>query len=195
MESEMTSRYVIRARQVIVPVGPSVAYVPLTRGEYALIDVEDIQLVAGANWYVCVACGGKLKYAVCSRTKQGKTRQAQIRMHRIILGADDLDVDHKNGNGLDNRRINLRTCSHQQNMANIVRKPGVSGYRGVRPTPAGRWESSINAGLSRDRFAEIVGINQATVIRAEEGAEPSLATALRIANFHGSEVSKIWKIK
>ena len=71
-------------------------------------------------------------------------------MHREILGlvsGDGLSTDHINHDGLDNRRLNLRICTHQQNQMN-QRKPMArksSQYKGVSwEGRAGKWVSYIN---------------------------------------------------
>lgn len=55
-------------------------------------------------------------------------------MHRQILRVEDstVFVDHKNANGLDNQRNNIRTCTSSQNMSNrCAPKHNTSGYKGV----------------------------------------------------------------
>jgi hypothetical protein len=56
---------------------------------------------------------------------------------------DGMHTDHVNGNGLDNRRCNLRICSNSQNHMNRRKMPGKSSvYKGVCAKP-GKWESAI----------------------------------------------------
>lgn len=57
-------------------------------------------------------------------------RQTGIRMHRLITGLRAGEIDHRNRNGLDNRKENLRFATPTQNSANRVRKNKL-GYRGV----------------------------------------------------------------
>lgn len=70
-------------------------------------------------------------------------------MHREILGlkkGDGKEADHINGNGLDNRIENLRTCTRQQNMMNC-RSPlwKKNGYKGVSVhKTTGLWRARIN---------------------------------------------------
>ena len=69
-------------------------------------------------------------------------------MHRVILGATKGDqVDHINGNKLDNRRCNLRLCSGSQNQMNRRAIGGVSKFKGVvwqkRSGAGGFWRASI----------------------------------------------------
>jgi len=63
----------------------------------------------------------------------GNGKQKTVLMHRQILGvAKGLSTDHINGNGLDNRRFNLRICSHADNLKNQkLHSNNTSGIRGV----------------------------------------------------------------
>jgi hypothetical protein len=99
--------------------------IPLTKGRVALIDDEDYERVSQYKW--CLSCG---RYA---QSKMGNRRNKPVYLHRFIMNAQPgQEVDHINRNTLDNRRSNLRFCSHQKNMANSVHvKKGASGYRGV----------------------------------------------------------------
>lgn len=127
--------YTRRFRRVIFVIGPSICYVPLTRGLFSVIEVEDADLVSGRNWTADPSVLGNRYYARY-RTPDGQ----QEHMHRVILGEPKgLDVDHKNGNGLDNRRMgNLRAATHRQNMCNMKRhKDNKTGFKGVFPYPNG----------------------------------------------------------
>jgi hypothetical protein len=66
-------------------------------------------------------------------------------MHRQILRADNgLEVDHKDGDGLNNTHCNLRLCSHAENMHNRLKQEHSSRYKGVRWDVAHRkWRSEI----------------------------------------------------
>ena len=66
-------------------------------------------------------------------------------MHRLIMNlayGDGLVVDHINGDGLDNRRSNLRICSNLENSWNKISRPSVAGFRGVRKS-RGKWLAEI----------------------------------------------------
>jgi hypothetical protein len=84
----------------------------LKHGEIALVDAEDYDRLVSFNWYSVLSKGSK--YA-----KTGKNS----RMHRMILNLSDpkLIVDHINGNGLDNRKQNLRVVSSSENVKNRQR--------------------------------------------------------------------------
>jgi hypothetical protein len=103
--------------------GDTVKEIPLTQGKVALVDDEDFERVNRFKW-----CATKSKYSHYAR----RTLKS-ISMHRMIISAPSgFDVDHINGNGLDNRRENLRICTRSQNQWNMnnVRK-GSSNYKGV----------------------------------------------------------------
>lgn len=107
-----------------------VAYVPITMGKEAIIDASDVTLVQSHNWslYQSGSTGyAKRSYLGCD----GK--QFQVLMHRVITCAGDTDiVDHINGNGLDNRRSNLRIATKNGNQQNATRRrDNTSGHKGV----------------------------------------------------------------
>lgn len=100
--------------------------VPLSKtNKVALVDLDDVQKIVGIRWYIhAQKCG--LFYA--GTNIKGKT----IHMHRLIVGAKKGQyVDHINGDGLDNRRENLRFCTSQQNSCNKKKARGTSKYKGV----------------------------------------------------------------
>lgn len=107
----------------------NVAYVPLTRGCEAIIDAADVPLVEGRNWFAFPS--RNTVYARSSGPKVGGRQRAAL-MHRILAGtAGDLVTDHRDGNGLNNRRANLRVATPQENTWNgsgrINSKSGVKG--------------------------------------------------------------------
>lgn len=79
-------------------------------GHVAFIDDEDYELISNYRW--CIARDRRIFYAVT-------TTHPHIKMHRLILALNkNIQADHKNGNGLDNRRENLRIADASQNQAN-----------------------------------------------------------------------------
>lgn len=81
--------------------------IPLTQGQFAIVDVADYEHLSQWKWYArwCVCVKGF--YAARSDASGG-----QRQMHRVIINAgtydQTVDVDHVNLNTLDNRRANLR---------------------------------------------------------------------------------------
>ena len=108
----------------------------------ALIDDEDFALVSQHKWYLLDQ--GNRRYAIAHTKKVGNC--STIRMHRLIMGfPENVCVDHANHDTLDNRKQNLRVCTHAQNMRNRkMGKNNTSGYKGVsRHTPARKWMAHI----------------------------------------------------
>mgnify|MGYP001579455731 CR=1 FL=1 len=112
--------------------------IPLTKGKFALIDNGDFSNVSRFKW--CWSHG----YAK-RRSKSGKP----IYLHRFILKPKiNQLVDHKNYNGLDNQRSNLRICSKAENTRNQrLSKRNKTGYKGVYfHKDRGCWSANIGMG-------------------------------------------------
>ena len=102
--------------------------IPLTQGQFALVDDDDFDWLMLWKWRALR--DGNTWYAVRSRSSGPRPRKMYL-MHAVIGG--NIKTDHKNGNGLDNQRHNLRPASNQQNAANqlVARKNNTSGFKGV----------------------------------------------------------------
>lgn len=114
--------------------------IPLTKGKFAVIDASDLHIVAGFEWHV----GRKRELDYAESIINGRT----VLMHRLLMNAEQGDdVDHRDSNGLNNVRSNLRVCTRQQNMMNRRKlKIGSSRYKGVCLSKPGRtrpWLASI----------------------------------------------------
>jgi hypothetical protein len=112
-----------------------------------LFDSEDAALISEHTWCVTVSTGKRLYAATSARNDAG--RHTLIRMHRLLMGVPN--VDHINGNGLDNRRANLRESTQAQNLANSGARDGTSRFKGVSwLATRKRWQAHIMvAGKSR----------------------------------------------
>jgi len=89
--------------------------IPLKGGRYAIIDMEDLELVMRYDWWVRGGNGSKNLYA----RSYSKSWKRELGMHGYLMQCPpDMIVDHINGNGLDNRRCNLRICTKEQNAKN-----------------------------------------------------------------------------
>lgn len=122
-------KYNIAKRPVIVPVGPSIAYVELTRGLWYLIDAEDAERVGLHNWYA-QPCK-KVFYARAYLPRGSKSNA--INLSDFIMGkVEGKTVDHIYRKTIYNRKSQLRHLgrSHQQmNRGNPSNNP--SGVKGV----------------------------------------------------------------
>jgi len=94
---------------------------------FAMVDDADFDALSRWKWSAEKRSG--TFYAI--RSVPGKNgKRTTIRMHRQIVG-DGIEVDHADGNGLNNQRANLRACSTAQNQQNRKRARGTSQYKGV----------------------------------------------------------------
>lgn len=123
--------------------------IPLTQGAIAIVDDEDFEHVSAYKWrvnrYRYVSYASHSYYI--GRTESGRKEVGSVLMHRLIMNAPEgVEVDHRNGDGLDNRRANLRLCTVSQNQQNRIQLPrNTSGFRGVTRIKkyANRWQASI----------------------------------------------------
>lgn len=124
--------------------------ITLTRDKVALVDDEDYEWLSQWKWCAYKPLRSKTFYAVRGSRINGKSRL--VPMHRAILNPDPkVKVDHRNGDGLDNRRDNLRVCTNAQNGMNKrfcgKRAIGHSKYKGVaKSTGAPTWRAYIRPG-------------------------------------------------
>lgn len=121
------------------------AYVPLNHGLEAIVGLADLPLVQDRTW-TAHKNGGTVYPVTPMRRPDGGRSLTNI--SRVILGLDRGDPrqgDHINGNGLDNRRSNLRVVSKSQNQANsATSRSGTSRYKGVSwDKTRGKWCAQI----------------------------------------------------
>jgi len=129
----MPRRKVIR--NIEVPIGPSIAYIPLTKGLFALIDREDVDRCQPYTWTAM-----KTGYA------QTCLNYTHFTLHRFLLAAPDgVQVDHRdNSRRLDNRVRcgQIRLATRSQNQCN--RGPNRNGLKGIwLYKPNGKWAATI----------------------------------------------------
>lgn len=119
--------------------------IPLTKGKFAIVDGDDFKILSTFNWQACPK-KGKF-YAVRMLPRNGQKPRPRIYMHASVYGAIpfSFQIDHRNGNSLDNRRCNLRIATQsQQCMNSKLRKDNMLGTKGVRAKPSGKYEARIN---------------------------------------------------
>lgn len=108
---------------------PHVLHLPLRNGAYTIVDADSPKEVLAYKWTLTRRRG---MYAVrAGRT--ARCAKTTIALHRVIMGVVDsnIEVDHINGDGLDNRRTNLRLCTDRQQKFNNRSRVGSSFYTGV----------------------------------------------------------------
>ena len=118
--------------------------IPLTQGYVALVDAADFEMLSHFKWSAEV--DGSTAYAV--KARMCRRGGGNVFMHRMImLPEPGQSIDHINGNGWDNRRANLRVCTHAENMRHR-RRPShnTSGFKGVSWDRQSRsWDARISA--------------------------------------------------
>lgn len=140
--------------------------IPLTQGKFALVDDEDFEWLNQWKWHYDVK-----GYAARHLSRKTSNHEL-VYMHRQIMNfPKNKMVDHKDRNGLNNRRENLRSCTKSQNAMNSKKEiNNRSGYRGVvvdsyntirafimvnkRHIPLGKFSSLIDAARARDIAAK-----------------------------------------
>lgn len=114
-------------------------YILLTKNKKTLVDDQCFEQLNKHNWF----CNGGYARRYSSRT-DGKRHV--IHMHRVITKAPkNLQVDHINGDKLDNRIENLRLCTNSLNMANKpAQKNNTSGFKGVsKHKGTNKWQAVV----------------------------------------------------
>lgn len=107
--------------------------IPLTQGKYAIVDDEDYDKINSWKWYAHKDHKNGNFYAYRNETYASGKRKSVFMHREIFCTSSEMKIDHINGNGLDNRKENLRECNSSQNGANIQigRRNNKSGYKGV----------------------------------------------------------------
>ena len=115
--------------------------IPLTQGQFAIVDDEDFEWLNQWKWYA--SKDGRTFYAI--RKQAVGERKLTVAMHRQILKAKKgQEVDHRNGDGLFNVRHNLRLCTKQNRYNRKLNTSSFSGFKGVVwNRSANKWQSQI----------------------------------------------------
>lgn len=132
--------------------------IELSQGRVAIVDDKDYEWLSQWEWtYQGRNCGTGYAYRMA--------HCKHVLMHRLILAAPGgLEVDHINGDGLDNTRNNLRLCTREQNAANLAGIIRSRGKIGVCEMRSGRWRGAIQVdghSISLGTFATMIDAQQA----------------------------------
>lgn len=161
---ELRNKYEIRGDYVAI-------FIERRNGEVleTYIDLEDLDRVKSFSNTLHVK-EVKSKYDllyVCGYRRVGTNKYEKPHLHRYILGLDedsDLVVDHIDGNGLNNRKSNLRIATQAENVQNKrgAQANSKSGIRGVwKRSDCNRWEYQVT----------INGVKHRGIVKTKEEAE------------------------
>jgi hypothetical protein len=116
--------------------------IELTQGKIALIDDEDFDRVSKFKWHAT-----KKQAWVAATNIMTDCGKRILLMHRLITNAPKgMDVDHEDGDSLNNQKYNLRVCKHIHNTQafHTKRKNTASKFRGVSWNKNGQfWTAQI----------------------------------------------------
>jgi hypothetical protein len=146
----------------------------LTQGKVAIVDNEDYDYLNQFKWYASNKNG---KFYVQKKITVSKNKTTCISMHRFIMKPNKgMVIDHLDGNPLNNKKNNLRICTHAENMRNSkIRINNKSGYKGVS------YQENSNNYRASIRFNNIK-INIGDFIDPIDAARAYNAAALK---YHG----------
>lgn len=137
-------------RYFVDEAGRPCAEVPLTKGKSAIIDAGDGSAVAGFSWYAELKKNVWYAYSRCGEYQARGTRKIDG-LHQFLMGKrPEMMVDHIDGDGLNNRRSNLRFATNSLNLHNQRRQrmKAVSGFRGVYKVHR-RWQARLTVNHER----------------------------------------------
>jgi len=149
--------------------------IPLTQGKFALVDNQDFTKLSRYKW--CAARRRGTFYAE-RYIRVSDTEKILISMHRVVLNpAPNKKVDHKDGNGLNNTRDNLRVATEAQNKRNQKKyKNNTSGYKGVTFSRNNRGSKKWTARVQLDGKSHFLG----HFVTPEEAYSAYCAGAVRL---------------
>lgn len=113
--------------------------IQLRHGGVAVVDERDFDELNQFAWFV-------MRSGYVARATRDGRKCRLVLMHREVAKTPKgAMTDHISGNKLDNRRANLRVCSHQQNSCNRpARSDSGTGFKGVAATRFGRFHAKIH---------------------------------------------------
>jgi hypothetical protein len=144
-----------------------IALILLNNGGVSLVDQDDLPELKQHRWFGYMQGSGR-HYAATAIDGQ------RVYLHRMVMAPPiGMEVDHINGDSLDNRRANLRTVTHRENLRNRRRGYGRTGIRNVYMTRDGFYEVKLSP-----RSGVVWGGKFGSLHEAESAAEQ-----LRLVHF------------
>lgn len=143
-------------------------YLQLPRNHRTLLDAKWFEMLHLLDWSLDASKGRLYAFRIVNVNGQ-RVRES---MHRVIMDAQQgEEIDHINGDGLDNRESNLRFCTHQENGRNTKKyRNSTSIYKGVSwHQSSGRWQVQIKVD-GRQNYLGIFPTQDAAALVYNEAA-------------------------
>ena len=128
--------------------------IPLTQGKFAIVDDEDFEWLMQWKWQALPKPNGRF-YAIRTVYNPATKKYTSVSMHRLVNNTPKgVLTDHRNNNGLDNQRHNLRDATSNQNCHNgSGHKNTSSKFKGVSYTKRDDlWEAYIHLDSKKIRL-------------------------------------------
>jgi hypothetical protein len=151
---------------------PGTLLVPLTKGLFAIIDEADAAAVSAHCWQACASSIQMRTHYARRKYKSDDGRHTSEALHQFLWRswghAAAPEIDHKNTNGLDCRRQNLRAADHSQNQHNrTAYRCNTSGFKGVTWYAAQKkWVAQIRHNTKLHRLGYFASPEEAAVAYA-----------------------------
>lgn len=111
--------------------------IPLTQGKVAIVDDDMYEYLMQWKWSAI-----KSRSTYYAKRNGGFPFRKMILMHRVIMNTPDgMETDHRDHDGLNNTRANLRNCTRSQNLRNHKTRNS-SGFKGIK-MHQGKWRADI----------------------------------------------------
>lgn len=130
--------------------------ITLTQGKIALVDDEDYEWLSQWKWTLLKSVSKGVTHYY------GRRRGDKALLHRMIMKTPPLlEVDHKDRNGLNNQKYNLRNCTRSQNMANQVLS--YSKTKGIYTNKNGTIRSVITVNKEHIHLGYFTSVEEAVI--------------------------------
>lgn len=159
------------------------ATIHLSQGKVTVVDDEDLERCLAYTWHACYGARRAGIWYARTNIRRPDGRKTTMKLHRLLMGYPvGFGIDHIDGDGLNNRRLNLRVATQAQNLANQYRKQiGTSAFKGVCWDKAHRkWRAgirvnykSIYLGLFSDEREAAMAYDCASVLHFGAFANPN----------------------
>lgn len=145
--------------------GISYARIPLTQGLFSLVDLDNADSVMQFRWFAIKKPDVVKKYYARTTGISGLRKHETL--HRFLMRPPKgMVVDHINGDGLDNRRINLRICTPRNNTRNRSANISKLGFKGVNAVSGkpGKFYAVLHLGVFDSRSAAAKAYDDASLL-------------------------------